>query len=86
MMKWAEKTNGKENRSSSLSGYLWKMKRKHKLHLPQWNKRWFSIEGKALKWYSKEDSLQSSGEISLLVRIFSFLFFLLFILFLFLLF
>mmetsp|Transcript_18024 Transcript_18024/g.18781 ORF Transcript_18024/g.18781 Transcript_18024/m.18781 type:complete len:290 (-) Transcript_18024:113-982(-) len=66
MMKWAEKTTIRESRPTSLAGYLWKMKRKHKLHLPQWNKRWFSIEGKFLKWYAKEESFESSGQISLL--------------------
>jgi hypothetical protein len=66
-MKWAEKsTKNKELRTASLAGYLWKMKRKHKFHLPQWNKRWFSIEGKFLKWYQKEDTKVASGEISLL--------------------
>lgn len=67
MLKWAEKTSNRETRPSSLAGYLWKMKRKHKLHLPQWNKRWFSIEGKLLKWYAKEDSKKESGQISLVV-------------------
>jgi hypothetical protein len=71
MMRWAESTKTKQKpvRSSSLAGYLWKMKRKHQLHLPQWDKRWFSIEGKSLKWYAKEDSTEASGQISLLVNI-----------------
>jgi len=54
------------DRSASLAGYLWKMKKKYQFHLPQWNKRWFSIEGKYLKWYAREDSAEMSGQISLL--------------------
>lgn len=65
---WSSFSGGeKPTRPCSLGGYLWKMKRKYKVHLPQWNKRWFSIEGKFLKWYAKESSAQSSGHILLSV-------------------
>jgi hypothetical protein len=67
---WNSITGEKPSRPCSLGGYLWKMKRKYKVHLPQWNKRWFSIEGKYLKWYTKESSLEPSGQILLSVRTF----------------
>lgn len=55
------------NRTSSLCGYLWKMKRSHqkKMLIPQWNKRWFSIEGRLLKWYAVASSEESSGMVDL---------------------
>jgi PH domain len=54
-------------RSSSLCGYLWKMKRSHqrRMLVPQWNKRWFSIEGRLLKWYNVASSEESSGMVDL---------------------
>lgn len=52
-------------RQCSLSGYLLKMKRHRKLLVPQWNRRWFSIEGKFLKWYETSTSEESSGSIDL---------------------
>ena len=54
-------------RGSSLCGYLWKMKRTHQkmILVPQWNKRWFSIEGRMLKWYASASSDQSSGVVDL---------------------
>lgn len=66
---WGE--DAKENdespsgRSASLSGYLWKMKREKKLVVPQWSKRWFSIEGRVLRWYNAANSENCSGEIEL---------------------
>ena len=33
--------------------------------VPQWNKRWFSIEGRVLKWYASASSEQSSGLVDL---------------------
>ena len=55
------------NRVSSLCGYLWKMKRSHQkiIIVPQWNKRWFSIEGRLLKWYAVASSDHSSGMVDL---------------------
>ena len=55
------------NRTSSLCGYLWKMKRSHqkKMLVTQWNKRWFSIEGRLLKWYALATSEKSSGMLDL---------------------
>lgn len=54
-------------RSSSLCGYLWKMKRSHqkRILVPQWNKRWFSIEGRLLKWYTVAQAEVSSGMVDL---------------------
>lgn len=54
-------------RSSSLCGYLWKMKRSHqkRILVPQWNKRWFSIEGRLLKWYTVAQAEESSGMVDL---------------------
>ena len=54
-------------RGSSLCGYLWKMKRGHQkmILVPQWNKRWFSIEGRMLKWYASASSDNSSGLVDL---------------------
>jgi PH domain len=54
-------------RISSLCGYLWKMKRSHHrmILVPQWNKRWFSIEGRLLKWYAAASSDHSSGMVDL---------------------
>lgn len=55
------------NRVSSLCGYLWKLKRCHQkiIIVPQWNKRWFSIEGRLLKWYTVASSDHSSGMVDL---------------------
>jgi PH domain len=54
-------------RVSSLCGYLWKMKRSHHrmILVPQWNRRWFSIEGRLLKWYAAASSDHSSGMVDL---------------------
>ena len=41
---------------ASHGGYLHKLKQSHKVLLPQWNRRWFSIEGRALRWYWSEPS------------------------------
>mmetsp|Transcript_10434 Transcript_10434/g.10054 ORF Transcript_10434/g.10054 Transcript_10434/m.10054 type:complete len:509 (+) Transcript_10434:255-1781(+) len=55
------------SRASSLCGFLWKMKRTHqkRVLIPQWNKRWFSIEGRLLKWYAGAGTEKSSGMIDL---------------------
>jgi hypothetical protein len=50
---------------ASLSGHLWKMKRVNTTIIPQWNKRWCTIEGTYFKWYSSNDSIECSGTISL---------------------
>ena len=73
MLSWI--SNGLKNESdepnpqriSSLNGFLWKMKRNHqKIALvPQWNKRWFSIEGKLLKWYPTPSAEKASGMVDL---------------------
>lgn len=54
-------------RPSALCGYLWKMKRSHqkRMLVPQWNKRWFSIEGRLLRWYTVASSEESSGMVDL---------------------
>lgn len=54
-------TNG-VSRPCSLNGYLWKMKQEKKSLVPQWNKRWFSIEGKFLRWYRNPNDASSSGK------------------------
>lgn len=53
---------------SNHCGYLHKLKRSQKVLLSQWNKRWFSIEGKVLKWYKTEAEMggDCSGYIDLL--------------------
>eukprot|EP00600_Ochromonadales_sp_CCMP1393_P005575 CAMPEP_0174965784 /NCGR_PEP_ID=MMETSP0004_2-20121128/6627_1 /TAXON_ID=420556 /ORGANISM="Ochromonas sp., Strain CCMP1393" /LENGTH=595 /DNA_ID=CAMNT_0016214657 /DNA_START=80 /DNA_END=1867 /DNA_ORIENTATION=+ len=53
------------NRVSSFRGYLLKMRRSHNLLAPQWGKRWFSIEGRFLRWYRQESDISSSGMINL---------------------
>lgn len=65
---WGEDSKENEEasgRSASLSGYLWKMKREKKLVVPQWSKRWFSIEGRVLRWYQTANSESCSEEIEL---------------------
>lgn len=58
--------NSNEHSSVSLSGYLWKMKRNKRFLTSQWTKRWFSIEGKDLKWYSSSQNInQPSNSIDL---------------------
>lgn len=54
-----------KNRVSSYRGYLLKMRRSHNLLAPQWGKRWFSIEGRFLRWYRLESDLNFSGMIDL---------------------
>lgn len=48
-------------------GYLWKLKRaQHRIALvPQWNKRWFSIERHLLKWYATPAAEKASGIVDL---------------------
>jgi hypothetical protein len=58
-------TNEYSSRQSSLSGYLYKMKRQRKLLVPQWNRRWFSIEGRFFRWYENAHSEEPSGTIDL---------------------
>jgi len=53
------------NRMSSYRGYLLKMRRSHNMLAPQWGKRWFSIEGRFLRWYRQESDVSSSGMIDL---------------------
>ena len=55
-----------QNRSSSLSGYLWKLKRTKQMALiPQWHQRWFSIERHLLKWYATPLTEKASGIVDL---------------------
>ncbi|CEG42628.1 grb2-associated-binding protein 2-like [Plasmopara halstedii] len=49
-----------------ISGYLYKMKAKERLLTPQWNKRFFALEGTKLKYYQHESSQQASQSIDLL--------------------
>ena len=50
-----------------LQGYMWKLKRnQHKMSLiPQWNRRWFSIERHLLKWYASPQAEKASGVVDL---------------------
>lgn len=41
------------------------MRRSHNMMAPQWGKRWFSIEGRFLRWYRLESDLNFSGMIDL---------------------
>lgn len=54
-----------KNRVSSYRGYCYKMRRSHNLLAPQWGKRWFSIEGRFLRWYRQESDVSPSGMIDL---------------------
>ncbi|OQS03298.1 hypothetical protein THRCLA_04407 [Thraustotheca clavata] len=51
---------------ATISGYLNKMKQEQKLLTPSWTRRWFSLEGAELKYYSTEQSLIPSKVIDLL--------------------
>lgn len=64
MLSWINNSSTSA-RPSSLCGYLWKMKREKKVLIPQWNKRWFSIEGRKLRWYKSQNDDTFSGEIDL---------------------
>ena len=46
---------------------MWKLKRnQHRLSLiPQWNRRWFSIERHLLKWYAVPQAEKASGVLDL---------------------
>lgn len=49
-----------------MAGYLYKLKRKpQSLLLPQWNRRYFTIEGRMLRWYKTKQTQQPSGEVAL---------------------
>lgn len=63
---WRNSENG-NHITSSLGGYLWKMKRGERRLVPQWTQRWCTIEGVNFKWYSNEttDASQCSGTIPL---------------------
>jgi hypothetical protein len=60
-----EGTEGNHERMSSLSGWLWKMKKDTKILVPQYVKRWFSIEGKVLRYYDSAHSEHASGYVDL---------------------
>lgn len=49
-----------------ISGYLHKMKSTERRLASQWNKRFFALEGKELKYYPHESSLEASKTIDLL--------------------
>ncbi|KAL3672821.1 hypothetical protein V7S43_002109 [Phytophthora oleae] len=49
-----------------ISGYLHKMKAKERVLTPQWNKRFFALEGMKLKYYQHESSQEASKVINLL--------------------
>lgn len=50
-----------------LEGWLYKLKRNHASSiLPQWNKRYFTIEGMYLKWYKSSTSSLASNFINIL--------------------
>ena len=54
-----------KNRVSSYRGYLLKMRRSNNLLAPQWGKRWFSLEGRFLRWYRLDTDAIPSGQIDL---------------------
>lgn len=54
-----------KNRVSSHRGYVYKMRRSHNLLAPQWGKRWFSIEGRYLRWYRQDSDISPSGMVDL---------------------
>ena len=60
-----EETARETNRVSSYRGSLLKMKRSQNLLAPTWGKRWFSIEGRYLRWYRAESDVSFSGMIDL---------------------
>jgi hypothetical protein len=49
-----------------ISGYLHKMKETERFLTPQWNKRFFSLEGCELKYYKSENSMEACKSINLL--------------------
>nr|CCA20519.1 conserved hypothetical protein [Albugo laibachii Nc14] len=49
-----------------LSGYLYKLKSHDTLLSPQWNRRYFALEGSDLKYYNNESASQASKTIDLL--------------------
>ena len=50
-----------------LEGWLYKLKRNNiSSILPQWNKRYFTIEGMYLKWYKSSTSKEASNVINIL--------------------
>jgi hypothetical protein len=60
------KSGGNTHQSAgSFGGYLYKLKRKQKMVLSQWNRRYFSIEGTNLRWYDSEGSSMPSGAVDL---------------------
>jgi hypothetical protein len=70
MSSWAAGLLGlvaQKSRAATLCGYLWKMKRAPKMALlsPQWTRRFFSIEGRRLKWYDSESSTAEKGSVDL---------------------
>lgn len=62
---WGLDDSNPEQSKGSFSGYLWKMKRTKKTIVPQWAKRWYSIEGRYLRWYTSPSSDEQCGEIEL---------------------
>lgn len=49
-----------------IGGYLYKLKSHDTLLSPQWNRRYFALEGSKLKYYNKENASQASKVIDLL--------------------
>lgn len=65
MMAWMSNKSEEKNRVSSYKGYLLKLRRSQNLLAPQWGNRWFSIEGRYLKWYRTESDISPSGMVNL---------------------
>jgi hypothetical protein len=69
MIKWIGGRDSEQyeekNRVSSYRGYLLKMRRSQNLLAPQWGKRWFSVEGRFLKWYRQDTDAHPSGMVDL---------------------
>ena len=60
------KTPRSERGPVPISGYLFKMKSAERMLASQWNKRFFALEGKELKYYTHESSTDASKVIDLL--------------------
>jgi len=59
------KSGGDRANAGSFGGYLYKLKRKQKMVLSQWNRRYFSIEGTNLRWYENDATSTPSGAVDL---------------------
>jgi len=56
----------KHDEHASISGYLSKMKHQQKVMIPDWNRRWFALDGRQLKYFSSKSAETPSKVIDLL--------------------